>query len=215
MDLVFLGPPGAGKGTQAKRAAGRLGVAHVSTGDLLREAVRSATLLGVQARACMDRGELVPDAVVDEMVAAKAAAPECRSGLLLDGYPRNVAQAQALDRIESGLGRQIAAVVLLEVSDAVLEERLTGRRSCPKDGMMYHVTANPPRQTDRCDACGSPLAVRSDDRPDVVRDRLRVYHRETEPVIEYYRSRGLLRNVNGSLGIDETTNAVLMALGRD
>jgi adenylate kinase len=213
VDLVFLGPPGAGKGTQAKRVADRMGVAHLSTGDLLREAVRKATPLGVEAKGYMDRGQLVPDDLVDRLVAERVEAAARDAGFLLDGYPRNVAQARALDRVEGTLGRSLDAVLLLEVPDRVLAERLTGRRSCPSCGAMYHVSAQPPRQEGRCDRCGAALVVRSDDRPEVVRERLAVYHRETRPLVDYYQERSLLRRVDGAGSIEEVTAQVVRALG--
>jgi adenylate kinase len=214
MDLVFLGAPGAGKGTQAKRAAAALGVCHVSTGDLLREEVRAGSALGLEARRSMDRGQLVPDAVVDRMVEGRIASPACRTGFLLDGYPRNLQQARALDAVEERLGRSLTAAVLLDIPDAVVEERITARRSCPSCGAMFHLRSNPPRVAGKCDACGSELVVRSDDRPEVVRDRLAVYHRETEPILGHYRARSIVRSVDGTGTIEEVAAAVLRALGR-
>jgi len=151
VDLVFLGPPGAGKGTQAKRVASRLGLLHLSTGDLLREAVSAETALGVEARSYMDQGRLVPDTLVDRMVEEKLAGPAAAKGVLFDGYPRNLAQAQALDQALGRLGRRLEAVLLLEVPDADLEARLAARRSCPTCKAMFHVTANPPKQAGKCD----------------------------------------------------------------
>ncbi|MGH7161905.1 MAG: adenylate kinase [Planctomycetota bacterium] len=215
MRVVFLGPPGAGKGTQAKRLAERRGVPHLSTGDMLRGAVAEATPTGRQAKGHLDRGELVPDAVVDALVRERLAHGEVRRAFLLDGYPRNLAQARALSRVLADLAAPLSAVLYLEVDDEVLVPRSTGRRSCPKCGAVYHLVAKPPRKPGTCDACGAAVVQRSDDREEVVRGRLRVYREETAPLVDHYGAQGLLRRVDGSRSMDEVARAVEQAVGRD
>ena len=215
MDVILFGPPGAGKGTQAMAAASRLGIAHLSTGDLLRDEVRAGTPLGIEAKRCMDQGQLVPDAVVDRMVEGRIAAAESKRGVLLDGYPRTIAQAEALDRALGELNRRVDCVVVLEVEEAELVRRLTGRRSCPGCKAMYHVVTRPPRVEGRCDVCGTALVQRSDDREGVIVDRLAVYRRDTRPLIDFYRKNDVVHSVPGTGSIEEVTAAVLAVLHGD
>jgi adenylate kinase len=200
MDIVFLGPPGAGKGTQAQRLAKDLGIPQLSTGDALRRAVADGTEVGRKAAGIMKEGRLVPDDVLAGVVGERLAAPDARTGVLFDGYPRNAAQADALDRMLSRLGRRVDRALCLEVSDEVIVERLSGRRSCPKDGSVYHVRSKAPAREGVCDACGGPLVQRDDDRPETIRGRLRVYAEQTAALVERYRLAGLLVRVDGASG---------------
>jgi len=207
-----MGTPGAGKGTQASILATRLGGCHVSTGDMLRDAARNGTPLGQQARRFMDAGRLVPDDVVIGIVAERLAEPECRDGFLLDGFPRTVAQAEALGRLLAARGQPLDAVVLLAVPADEAVRRISGRRVCPACGTMFHLAFQPPQRPDRCDRCGAGLVQREDDREETVRHRLDVYARETGPVLEHYRRAGLLREVDGLGGRDDVARNLQAAL---
>ena len=206
MNLIFLGPPGAGKGTHAARLGQQLGIPQISTGDMLRAHVRALTPLGLEAKKYMDAGDLVPDDVIIGMVKERLLEPDCQNGYIFDGFPRTVAQAEALD----GFAR-IDAVLNLIVGDQVIIERLSGRRFCPDCNGTFHIKylENP----DVCPACGGKLIRRKDDEPQTVLNRLEVYRRQTEPLIEYYRQKGLLRDANGEGGVDENYAGVLEALG--
>lgn len=209
MYVVFLGVPGAGKGTQAQVVADRLGIAHVSTGDLLREAVRVGSELGHQAKAYMDRGELVPDSVVVAMVVERLSVPDTAAGAILDGFPRNLAQARSLDEGLQASGKVVDAVVFLNVSEAEVVERLSGRRECSSCRTPYHVRTNPPAVEGVCDRCGGQLVQRPDDAPETVQRRLAVYLEQTAPLLDYYRARGLLFEVNGERPISDVTADIL------
>jgi len=195
--LVFLGPPGAGKGTQARELARELNVPQVATGDMLREAVANGTPLGREAKAYMDRGALVPDDVIVRLIAERLAQPDAKPGFILDGFPRTIPQADALERLLGDLGVSLDRVVYFDVSDAELVRRLTGRRSCPKCQSTFHVTSNPPKHENVCDRCGSTLVQREDDREATVRKRLQVYAEQTSPLLDRYKKRGVLRTVAG------------------
>ena len=197
MRLVFLGPPGAGKGTQARELARELNVPQVATGDMLREAVANGTPLGREAKAYMDRGALVPDDVIVRLIAERLAQPDAKRGFILDGFPRTIPQADALERLLGDLGVSLDRVVYFDVSDAELVRRLSGRRSCPKCQSTFHVTSNPPKQENVCDRCGSTLVQREDDREATVRKRLQVYAEQTSPLLDRYKKRGVLRTVAG------------------
>ncbi len=197
MNLILLGPPGAGKGTQAKRLFSDLKIPQISTGDILREAVRQGTELGRIAKPIMDSGGLVPDDVVVGIVRERLLADDCKDGFVLDGFPRTIPQAEALGEALRQSGRKIDKVVSLEVPDAVIVERMSGRRSCPKDGSVFHVTQNPPKRVGVCDACGTELVQRDDDAPEKVQKRLVEYARQTAPLKDYYRGKGLLAQVDG------------------
>lgn len=210
MKLIFLGAPGAGKGTQADIFAAKLGIPTISTGNILRAAIADGTETGLKAKSYMDAGQLVPDAVILNIVKERLMKPDCQKGYILDGVPRTLAQAQALE----DMGVTFDKVVSLEVSDQSIVERMSGRRVCAKCGVPYHVVAKPPKQEGVCDACGGELIQRKDDRAETVLDRLRVYHAETEPLKDFYDQRGLLAKVQGDGGsIEETTQAVCRALG--
>ena len=195
--VILLGAPGSGKGTIASRLAGEdPAVRHVSSGDLLRGAIAAGTPAGVEAKAYMDKGQLVPDALVVAMIGDVIAAEKTAETMLLDGFPRNVAQAEALERS----GAKVRSAVLVDVPDEIIADRIAGRRTCPKCKAGYHVKALPPKVEGICDKCGAALTVRKDDNPETVRDRLVVYHRETEPLVAYYEAKGLLRRIDGDQG---------------
>ncbi len=211
VNLIFLGPPGAGKGTQAERLARRWHLKKISTGDILREAVRNNTPLGQKAREYMERGDLVPDEVMLGLIReVLQELPE--GGFILDGFPRTLEQARGLDRLLQELNLQLHAVVLFEVPDEEIVRRLSARRVCPKCGATYNLITDPPKNDERCDRCGEPLVLRDDDHPDTVRHRLEVYHRQTEPLIEYYRRRDLLRTISGVGTPEEVETRLLQAL---
>ncbi|MBN1808620.1 MAG: adenylate kinase [Planctomycetes bacterium] len=201
MNLVFLGPPGAGKGTQAVDIAKERGICHISTGDILRKAVRDGTPTGLKAKAFMDAGELVPDDVVVDIVTDALAAPDCASGWILDGFPRTLPQARALDAGTSRLGLPgVQLVLFFNVPDDVVVSRLSGRRMCRACGASFHIDFMPPAAEGVCDKCGGQLYQRDDDRPDTVRNRLAAYRKDTEPLVSFYRDKGLLRDVKGDAG---------------
>jgi adenylate kinase len=211
MRVVFLGPPGAGKGTQARRAAARWGGLQIATGDMLREAVAAGTELGRRAKQYMDAGELVPDGVIIGLAGEALGRPEARKGFVLDGFPRTLAQAEALGRLLDERGLELDRVVLFRVPDAELLDRLTARRVCRDCGRNYHLKFSPPLRAGTCDACGGSLYHRSDDEEATVRRRLDVYERDTRPLIDYYRQRGLLVEVPGEGSVDQVFEAVLRA----
>jgi adenylate kinase len=197
LNLVLLGPPGSGKGTQGERLNGDLHLPYYATGDILRGAVRDETPLGKSAKEYMDRGDLVPDEVIVGVIAERIDSAEAKDGFILDGFPRTTPQAEALDAKLAELGRGVSAVLLIDVSDDEVVRRLGGRRTCEAEGHVYHVDFNPPKVEGVCDIDGSPLIVRDDDKPDVIRKRLATYHEKTEPLISYYDGHGVLRRVAG------------------
>jgi adenylate kinase len=211
MITVLLGPPGSGKGTQAKRLTAERGWPQLSTGDMLRTAIAQGSDLGRQAKAYMDQGSLVPDDVVIGLIRERSRLPDCKSGFILDGFPRTIPQAQALDVMLSEQGCDVDAAVLFAIEDDVLVRRLTGRRTCLKCGAMFHLENLPPAQEGICDQCGTkPLVQRDDDRPDVIQKRLAVYHKQTEPLVRYYRDQGKLRTIPA----DESPELVNTALSQ-
>ena len=200
--IVLLGPPASGKGTQATRLRETLDLPHVASGDLFRENLKNETELGLKAKVYMDRGELVPDDVTIAMVMDRLSRSDCASGALLDGFPRTIAQAEALDEALAAHGHKISLVPSIVVPDAVLVERVSGRRLCRVCGEAYHVRFNPPKQPGVCDKDGGELYQRDDDNPETVRQRLQVYWQQTSPLIDYYRNQGVLVEVNGDQSID-------------
>lgn len=206
MNVVFLGPPGAGKGTQAVRVCERLGIPQISTGDILRKAIKEQTVTGLKAKAFIDQGQLVPDDVVIDIVRERLAMPDCENGYILDGFPRTVPQAQALAGFAA-----IDAVVDIEVSDGELVSRLSGRRVCPACSATYHQSRLAGQTA--CGKCGNTLIQRSDDMPETVLSRLRVYHDQTAPLIDFYGKQGLLKTVDGSQPLDDCFADILKALG--
>ncbi|WP_457756274.1 adenylate kinase [Thermodesulfatator indicus] len=213
MNIVFLGPPGAGKGTQAKMIAEKFGIPQISTGDMFREHLSKGTELGKKAKEYMDKGALVPDEIVLGMVEERLKQPDCEKGFILDGFPRTVPQAEALDKLLEKLGKKIDYAILIDVPDEELVKRLTGRRTCKKCGMMYHVMFKPPKEEGKCDMCGGELYQRADDNEETVRNRLKVYHEQTEPIIEYYEKKGVLHRIDGMGSIDEIFNRIVKLLG--
>lgn len=209
MNLILLGAPGAGKGTQAELLVQELGIPAISTGNMLREAMKNGTSLGMQVKSYMDNGMLVPDDVILGIVAERVAQPDCAEGFILDGVPRTLAQAEALQ----AKGIEIDHVISIEIDDSVIEGRMTGRRVCSKCGASYHVVANPPRTEDVCDLCGSALVIRKDDAPETVRKRLTVYHAETEVLKDFYAKLGKLRLIKGGQSIDGANRDILKAIG--
>jgi adenylate kinase len=197
LNLILLGPPGAGKGTQAERLQEDFEVAYVATGDLLRKAVADETELGREAKGYMDRGDLVPDEVIIGVILERVGDPSCADGFLLDGFPRTTAQAEALESELDDLGRRVTATLLIEVPDDDLVRRLAGRRVCPQ-GHVYHVDFNPPKRDGVCDIDGEPLEQRPDDREDTIRKRLEVFHEQTAPLVAWYEDRDLLRRFDGT-----------------
>ena len=202
MGIILLGPPGAGKGTQAKKLTQEFAIPQISTGDMLRAAVKNGTALGKQAKAFMDAGGLVPDEVVIGIVKERLAEPDCGKGFILDGFPRTIPQAEALDRVAKELGKEIRFVLSLEVDQDELMERLCGRRTCTGCGAMYHVTFNPPKAEGKCDKCGTALIQRDDDKEETIKNRLANYNEATAPLLDYYRNTGKIRSVMASGEID-------------
>ncbi len=198
LNLILLGPPGAGKGTQAERITDDFSLPYVATGNILRAAVADGTELGVQAKGYMDRGELVPDEVIIGVILERLGEGDARDGFLLDGFPRTVPQAEALGAELSGLGRELTAALLIDVSDDEVIRRLSGRRVSAKTGRVYHVEFDPPKNDGVCDVDGSRLIQRDDDKPETIRKRLAVYHEQTEPLVQYYSELGLLRRFDGA-----------------
>ncbi len=212
--IVLLGPPGAGKGTQAKLTAEKLGLAHVSSGDIFRENLKAQTELGILAQSYMTKGDLVPDDVTIAMIRERLTRPDCAAGALLDGFPRTPAQADALAAMLSELGGTVKCVPLIYVPAQVLIERLTGRLSCRAAGHVYHVKYNPPKVAGICDEDGSELYQRDDDKPETVQNRIAVYERQTAPLIDYYTQRGLLVEIDGTQVIDQVSADLLAAVTR-
>ena len=209
MNLILLGAPGAGKGTQAELLVKKLSIPAISTGNMLREAMANGTELGKKAKKYMDDGLLVPDELILGIVAQRVAQPDCQKGFILDGVPRTLAQAEALE----AMGVRIDHVVSIEVDDAAIEGRMTGRRVCAKCGASYHITANPPKTEGLCDLCGGELVTRKDDAPETVRRRLQVYHSTTEVLKDFYGRLGRLRLINGSQSIEGANEDILKAIG--
>ena len=210
MKLILLGAPGAGKGTQAEIISKKLNIPTISTGNILRAAVKNGTPVGLKAKEYMDAGKLVPDDVIIGVINERLAEPDCANGFILDGVPRTIAQAEAMEKA----GINFDAVVSIEVADEVIMERMSGRRVCESCGASYHLVAVPPKVAGVCDSCGGKLVQRKDDAPETVKDRLAVYHKETEPLKDFYAQRGLLKSVENQPSVEATTVAILKALGR-
>ncbi len=210
MKLILLGAPGAGKGTQAERLCKELNVPTISTGNILRAAVKNGTPTGLKAKSYMDAGKLVPDDVIIGVISERLQEDDCKAGFILDGVPRTIAQAEAIENA----GIQFDAVVSIEISDEKIMERMSGRRVCESCGASYHVVAVPPRTEGVCDVCGGKLVRRKDDEPETVKNRLAVYHKETEPLKAFYARRGVLKSVEDQSSVDGTLHAILKAIGR-
>lgn len=209
MKIIFLGAPGAGKGTQADRISSKLGIPTISTGAIIREAIKNGTELGLKAKNFIEQGLLVEDEIVIGIIKSRLAESDCEHGFILDGFPRSVPQAQALDV----MGVKIDRVISIEVPDEAIVDRMAGRRVCSTCGLSYHVTHNPSKDSKTCDRCNTVLSVRKDDAPEVVLARLAVYHETTEPLKAYYRDLGLLRVVDGSGSVDETFARIVEVIG--
>jgi adenylate kinase len=212
LNLVLLGPPGSGKGTQGERLQADLQLPYYATGDILRAAVREQTDLGRTAKESMDRGDLVADEVIVGVIAERLGAEEAADGFILDGFPRTTPQAEALDRKLAEMGRALSGVLLIDVPDEEVMRRLCGRRVCAEGGHVYHVELNPPQQEDVCDVDGSELLQRDDDKPEVIRHRLEQYHAKTEPLVEHYDHRSMLRRIEGTASPDQVADEVRRTL---
>ena len=214
MNLILLGPPGAGKGTQAKRLEKRHNLVQLSTGDMLRAAVASGSELGKKAKAIMDAGHLVPDELMIAMIADRIDQPDCASGFILDGFPRTTTQAEALDRMLAEKGLKLHSVIEMKVNDEILVDRITGRYTCARCGAGYHDRYQKPKVAGVCDNCGgTEFERRADDNEETVRSRLSAYHAQTAPILPYYRDQGVLKAVDGMAGIDEVAGQIEQALG--
>lgn len=209
MKLIFLGAPGAGKGTQAEILSAKLSIPTISTGNILRAAIKDGTQIGMEAKSYMDAGKLVPDSVIIGIVSQRLEQADCANGFILDGVPRTIGQAEALDKA----GVCFDHVVSIEISDEEIEARMEGRRVCVKCGASYHMTVRPPKQEGICDSCGGTVIQRDDDKPETVKGRLKVYHEATEPLKDYYKSKGVLNVVHNQPTIEATTAVILEALG--
>ena len=208
LNLILLGPPGSGKGTQGERLQEDFRLPYYATGDILRAAVNEGTDLGQTAKQYMDDGGLVPDEVIIGVIGERVEDPEAADGFILDGFPRTIGQADALGEEMDKLGRSITAVVLIDTGDDEVQRRLGGRRTCAKNGHIFHIEFDPPKHEDVCDVCGARLIVRDDDKPEVIAKRLKTYHEQTEPLVDYYEERGLLKRVDGSLAPDDVGDRI-------
>ncbi|MBP2033103.1 adenylate kinase [Clostridium algifaecis] len=213
MKIVLLGPPGAGKGTQAKFISEKYSIPHISTGDIFRKNISEKTPLGVKAKSYLDAGKLVPDEVTIDIVKDRLSMKDCKNGFLLDGFPRTVNQAEALDLFLNGKGEQIDTALLIDVPKELILERMTGRRVCPSCGASYHIKFNPTKVKGKCDACGADVIQRKDDTESTVKDRLDVYGKQTQPLIGYYEKQNQLSKVDGTGEIDKVFERVINVLG--
>ena len=213
MKIIMLGAPGAGKGTQAKKIAAKYEIPHISTGDIFRANIKNGTELGKKAKSYMDQGLLVPDELVVDLVVDRVQQEDCKNGYVLDGFPRTIPQAESLDAALEKLGEKIDYAVNVEVPDENIINRMGGRRACVGCGATYHVVYNPTKVEGVCDACGEKLILRDDDKPETVQKRLAVYHDQTQPLIDYYKKSGVLRDVDGTVDMDDVFAAIVDILG--
>jgi adenylate kinase len=214
MRLIMLGAPGAGKGTQAAKVAESLHIPHISTGDIFRANIKNGTELGKKAKAFMDAGKLVPDELTCDLVADRLAQSDCSEGFILDGFPRTIPQAEALEEVLKKLGTKIDYAVNIDVPDEAIVSRMSGRRACVGCGATYHIVYNPPKTENVCDVCGQTLILRDDDKPETVQTRLKVYHDQTQPLIDFYSGKGALVTVDGTMGLEDVFKAILKAIGK-
>lgn len=213
MRIVLLGPPGAGKGTQAKSISSKYNIPHISTGDIFRKNISEKTALGIKAKNYIDKGLLVPDSLTIDIVKDRLMCEDCKNGFLLDGFPRTVSQAEALDEFLKGMSIKLSYTLLIDVPEKFILERMTGRRVCEACGASFHVKFNPPKNSGKCDLCGGRVVQRKDDTEETVAERLSVYKRQTEPLIDYYKKAGILKSVDGTKSIDEVFDNISLVLG--
>ena len=213
MKIIMLGAPGAGKGTQAKKIASKYSIPHISTGDIFRANIKNGTELGKKAKTYMDQGLLVPDELVVDLVVDRVAADDCANGYVLDGFPRTIPQAEALDAALEKMGEAMDYAINVEVPDENIVKRMSGRRACVACGATYHIEHIPPKTEGICDTCGSELVLRDDDKPETVEKRLKVYHEQTQPLIDFYTAKGVLKNVDGTVDMKDVFAAITSILG--
>ncbi|MGI6070442.1 MAG: adenylate kinase [Blautia sp.] len=213
MKIIMLGAPGAGKGTQAKKIAEKYGIPHISTGDIFRANIKNGTELGKKAKTYMDQGLLVPDELVCDLVVDRVQQEDCANGYVLDGFPRTIPQAEALDAALKAIGSSIDYAIDVDVPDENIVKRMGGRRACLKCGATYHVVYNAPKKEGICDVCGEALVLRDDDKPETVQKRLTVYHDQTQPLIEYYTAAGVMKSVDGTQDMEDVFRAIVAILG--
>ena len=213
MKIIMLGAPGAGKGTQAKKIAAQYSIPHISTGDIFRANIKNNTELGQKAKTYMDKGELVPDSLVVDLIMDRFKEADCANGYVLDGFPRTIPQAEALDNALKANGEKVDFAINVEVPDENIINRMSGRRACVGCGATYHIKYNPTKVEGVCDACGEKLILRDDDKPETVKNRLSVYHEQTQPLIEYYTGKGVLKEVDGTQPMDDVFAAIVQILG--
>lgn len=213
MKIIMLGAPGAGKGTQAKKIAAKYAIPHISTGDIFRANIKNNTELGQKAKTYMDKGELVPDELVVDLIMDRFKEADCANGYVLDGFPRTIPQAEALDKALSANGESVDYAVNVEVPDENIINRMSGRRACVGCGATYHIQFNPTKVEGICDACGEKLILRDDDKPETVKNRLSVYHEQTQPLIDYYTNAGILKTVDGTIDINDVFQTIVDILG--
>ena len=213
MKIIMLGAPGAGKGTQAKKIAAKYAIPHISTGDIFRANIKNNTELGQKAKTYMDKGELVPDELVVDLIMDRFKEADCANGYVLDGFPRTIPQAEALDKALSANGESVDYAIEVDVPDENIVNRMSGRRACLNCGATYHIVSIPTKVEGICDRCGSPVVLRDDDKPETVQKRLSVYHEQTQPLIDYYTEKNILVEVDGTVDIDEVFAAIVNVLG--
>lgn len=213
MNIIMLGAPGAGKGTQAKMIASKYGIPHISTGDIFRANIKNGTELGMKAKTYMDQGLLVPDELVVDLVADRLQEDNCKQGFVLDGFPRTIPQAESLEAALTKMGRKIDHAIDVDVPDEDIISRMGGRRACVGCGATYHVLYNAPKTADVCDICGEKLILRDDDKPETVKKRLDVYHEQTQPLIDFYAKAGVLKEVDGTVKMEDVFQAIVQILG--
>lgn len=213
MKIIMLGAPGAGKGTQAKMIAEKYGIPHISTGDIFRYNIKNGTELGKEAKKYMDQGLLVPDELTVKILLDRVAKDDCKNGYVLDGFPRTIPQAEVLEEALTKLGDRIDYAINVEVPDENIVKRMGGRRACVNCGATYHIEHVPPKKEGICDNCGSELILRDDDKPETVKNRLSVYHKQTQPLIDFYNGKGVLRTVDGTVDMKDVFNAIVVILG--
>ena len=213
MKIIMLGAPGAGKGTQAKMIAAKYGIPHISTGDIFRANIKNGTELGAKAKEYMDKGLLVPDELVVDLVIDRFKEPDCEKGYVLDGFPRTIPQAEALDKALTAIGESVDYAINVEVPDENIINRMGGRRACVGCGATYHVIYSPTKVEGKCDTCGGELIIRDDDKPETVKNRLSVYHEQTQPLIDYYTNKGIIAEVDGTVDMKDVFDAIVKILG--